>query len=82
MSFLCSPSVRMFTKTALVGAYSPTYTPDIYRVTDRVLAPGSRRVVLNRLETVAALPTGEQAPCRLGTQLVRLPVALSGCDRR
>jgi len=65
-----------------VGAYSPTYTPDIYRITDRVLAPGSRRVVLYSLETVAALQTGEQAPCRLGSQLVRLPVALTGCDRR
>jgi len=65
-----------------VGAYSPTYTPDIYRITDRVLAPGSRRVVLYSLETVAALQTGEQAPCRLGSQLVRLPIALTGCDRR
>jgi len=72
----------MFTKTALVGAYSPTYTPDVYRITDRVLAPGSRRVVLYSLETVAALQSGEQAPCRAGTVLVRLPVALSGCDRR
>ena len=82
VSFLYSPTVRMYTKTALVGAYSPTYTADVYRITDRILAPGSRRVVLYSLETVAALQTGEQAPCRVGTQLVRLPVALEGCDRR
>jgi len=82
VSFLYSPTVRMYTKTALVGAYSPTYTADVYRITDRILAPGSRRVVLYSLETVAALQTGEQAPCQVGTQLVRLPVALEGCDRR
>jgi len=82
VSFLYSPTVRMYTKTALVGAYSPTYTPDIYRIADRILAPGSRRVVLYSLETVTALQTGEQAPCRVGTQHVRLPVVLTGCDRR
>jgi hypothetical protein len=82
VSFLFSPTIRMHTKTALVGTYSPTYTPDVYRVTGRELAPGSRRVVLYSLETVASLQSGEQAPCRAGTLLVRLPVSLSGCDRR
>jgi hypothetical protein len=75
-------TVRMYTKTALVGAYSPTYTPDIYRITGRELGAGSRRVVLYSLETVAALQSGEQAPCTIGTQRVRLPVTLTGCDRR
>jgi hypothetical protein len=82
VSFLYSPTVRMFTKTALVGAYSPKFTVDIYRITGRELGAGSRRVVLYRLETVAALQSGEQAPCTIGTQLVRLPMALTGCDGR
>jgi len=82
VSFLYSPTIRVHTKTALVGTYSPTYTADVYRVTRRELATGSRRVVLYSLETVAALQSGEQVPCRAGMLLVRLPVALSGCDRR
>jgi hypothetical protein len=82
VSFLFSPTVRTFTKTALVGTYSPTYTQDIYRITGRELGAGSKRVVLYTLETVAALQSGEQAPCTIGTQRVRLPVTLTGCDRR
>jgi hypothetical protein len=36
VSFLFSQTIRMHTKTALVGTYSPTYTPDVYR-RDRTL---------------------------------------------
>ena len=82
ISFLYSPTVRMHVKTALVNSYSPTYTPDLYIITGRGLAPGSKRVVLYDLSTVEGLETGAQSPTRIGTQLVRLPTTLTGCDRR
>ena len=46
ISFLFSPTVRMHVKTALVNTYSPACTPDLYVITARRLAPGSKRTVL------------------------------------
>jgi len=82
ISFLYSPTVRMHVKSALVNTFLPAFTPDLYKITARRLAPGSKRVVLYDLSTVEELETGAQAPTRIGVQLVRLPVALTGCDRR
>jgi hypothetical protein len=82
ISFLYSPTVRMHVKTAIVNSYAPTYTPDLYVITARGLAPGSKRVVLYDLSTVEPLEAGSQAPTRMGTLLVRLPTTLTACDRR
>jgi hypothetical protein len=82
ISFLYSPTVRMHVKTAIVNGYAPTYTPDLYVITARGLAPGSKRVVLYDLSTVEELEAGSQAATRIGALLVRLPTALMGCDRR
>jgi len=82
ISFLYSPTVRMHVKTAIVNSYAPKYTPDLYVITARGLAPGSKRVVLYDLSTVEPLEAGSQAPTRMGTLLVRLPTTLTACDRR
>jgi len=82
ISYLYSPTVRMHVKTAIVNSYAPTYTPDLYVITARGLAPGSQRVVLYDLSTVEPTEAGSQAPTRMGTLLVRFPTTLTACDRR
>jgi hypothetical protein len=72
----------MHVKTAIVNSYAPTYTPDLYKITARSLAQGSKRVVLYDLTTLEPMEAGSQAPTRMGTLLVRLPTALTACDRR
>jgi len=83
VSYLASKTVRQQVKVSIIKAYSPTYTGEVYMVTDRRLAPGSRRVVLYDL--VAAdrtLLDGQQGGTRLGNLVVRLPLELVGIDRR
>jgi hypothetical protein len=83
ISFLYAPTVRMQLKAALVSAYSPTFTAEVYRVADRRLAPGSRRVVLYDLGCIDdGLTEGQQAPTRINNLLVRIPLEVVDCDRR
>ena len=83
VSFLHSSTVRMHVKIQLVKAYAPRYTKEVYVITGRRLAPGSKRVVLYDLAVEDAdLVEGQQAPTRIANLWVRLPLSLSGVDRR
>ena len=81
ISFLLSSTVRQAVKVQLVKAYSPTYTKEVYVVTARRLAPGSRRVVLYDV-AVEDESLEEGQPTRIANLLVRLPPRLANVDRR
>ena len=83
VSFLHSPTARQQLKSALIRQISPTFTLEIYRVVRRKLAANSRRVVLYDLECAdTTLAEGDQAPSLVGRYKIRLPLQLSGVDRR
>ena len=83
VSFLYAATVRMQLKVALITQYLPTYTTEVYIVTARHLAPGSRRIVLYDLECAdTSIQEGEQVPTRINQWLVRLPLRIRNCDRR
>ena len=82
ISYLASSHVRQQSKVQLVKAFFPQYTREIYRVTARHLAPGSRRVVLYDVEAEGELLDGQQQPTRIVNTRVRLPLQMVGVDRR
>ena len=83
VSFLASSTVRQHVKVQMVKAFSPAYSKEVYVITDRRLAPGSRRVVLYdvRVED-QGIADGEQAPTRIAHLWVRLPLTIANLDRR
>ena len=83
ISYLYTPTVRQLVKIAYVKAFAPAYTREVYIVTERSLAPGSRRVVMYALQAEdASLHEGQQSGCRINKVLVRIPLSVSGVDRR
>ena len=82
VSFLYAPTVRRVLKNVRGAAYLPKWSVELYRVENRTLAPGSRRVVLYTLRAVRASARGIGAPCSVGTQKVHLRLELEGVDRR
>ena len=83
ISYLYTPTVRQLVKIAYVKAFAPAYTREVYIVTQRSLAPGSRRVVIYSLQAEdGSLIDGQQSGCRINKVLVRIPLSVSGVDRR
>ena len=83
ISYLFTPTVRQLVKIAYVKAFAPAYTREVYRVTERSLAPGSRRVVVYNLQAEdSSLSEGQQSGCRINKVLVRIPLRVSDVDPR
>ena len=83
ISYLYTPTVRQLVKIAYVKAFAPAYTREVYIVTQRSLAPGSRRVVIYSLQAGdASLHEGQQTGCRINKVLVKIPLHVVGVDRR
>ena len=74
--------MRQLVKIAYVKAFAPAYTREVYTVMERSLAPGSRRVVMYSLQAEDTLQEGQQTGCRINKVLVRIPLSVSGVDRR
>ncbi len=70
-------------KVSYVKAFAPANTREVYRVTERSLAPGSWRVVHYALRAEdVSLKEGQQTGSRINALLVRTPLQVSGVDRR
>jgi len=83
VSYLVASRYQMAVKSALVAAYSPRWTLEIYIVRDRRLAPGSRRVVHYDLEVEDdTIVAGSQGGTQCGPSYVRLGLSLGSVDRR
>jgi hypothetical protein len=83
ISYLYTPTVRQLVKISYVKAFAPAYTREVYRVTERSLGPGSRRVVNYTLRAEdASLVDGQQSGSRIHSLPVRIPLRVSGVDRR
>jgi hypothetical protein len=83
ISYLFTPSVRQQVKVSYVKSFAPSYTREVYSITHRALAPGSRRVVVYTLEAEdEALEEGQQGGSRINQIIVRIPLRVTNCDRR
>ena len=81
VSYLFSGTVRQQIKSAFQKHFLPSYTRELYQITGRKLAPGSRRVILYDLECTDEAE-GDQGGTVIGTLRVKLPLTLKNVDRR
>ncbi len=83
VNYLVASCYQVAVKSALVAAYSPRWTLEIYIVRERRLAPGSRRVVHYDLEVEDdTIVAGAQGGTQCGQLYVRLGLSLGSVDRR
>lgn len=81
VSYLFSSTVRQQVKSAFQKHFLPSYTHEIYVITARRLAPGSRRIVLYDVKCNDEAE-GDQGGTLIGTLRVKLPFILKDVDRR
>ena len=81
VSYLFSSTVRQQVKSAFQKHFLPSYTREIYTITARKLARGSRRIVLYDLKCTEEAE-GDQGATLIGTLRVKLPLLLNDVDRR